>query len=94
MMPILKVSYRVLTTAPYIQSKVHILHDYHIFWRKIWICIFCPFWDVLCTVNKQQKTLAGLAGWVKLSRLRLKTESLVARPAKPVAESNTTCYRK
>jgi hypothetical protein len=34
--------------------------------------------------------LASLAGWVKLSQLRLKTESLVAKPAKPVAESNTS----
>jgi hypothetical protein len=34
-----------------------------------------------------KKNFAGLAGFVKLSWLRLSTESFVAKPAKPVAES-------
>jgi hypothetical protein len=63
------------------------------FGEKICIHIFCHFGDVLCNVNEQQKKLSGLvglAGSVKRSRLWLRTESLVAKPAKLVAKSNTT----
>jgi hypothetical protein len=66
----------------------------NIVWGKIYaFAYFAPFGVGLCTVNVQQKNLAGLAGLagcVILSRLRQRTQSLVAKPAKPVAESNTS----
>jgi hypothetical protein len=79
----------IMTTAPYIQSEA-IIHNKHFLGNTILHFYIFPFCDGLCTVRVQQKNLAGLAGLavcVKLSRLRLRTESLVA---KPVAESNTS----
>jgi hypothetical protein len=81
-----------LTTAPYIKSRVHLMIN--IFWGKktafAYFALFGTFCSLLMKSKKKLAGLAGLAGSVKLSRLRLRTESLVAKPAKPVAESNTS----
>jgi hypothetical protein len=49
--------------------------------------VFFEMFYVGVLLMYSKKNFAGLAGFVKLSWLRLSTESFVAKPAKPVAES-------